>query len=434
MRIATATIFENQTASIDNLVFQQQQLGNELSTGKALNQPSDDPTQIGEDLSLRAAIASENTLGTNLQNAVSQLTMVDGSLSSLTNILQSARQLAIEGASDTLSTQQRQAIGAQIDQLLSEAIGIANTSYGGRYVFAGTSSTNAPPVEAHGSPVSSVTFSGNFESQSEVTLGGQKISISTSLQEAFNFDATNGSPDVFQTLINLRDTLDAGTVVDQSATSVNQQGTVIGASSTLGPGPNQATLTTALTPDSTGQYTIVVDGGSGSVSITFLPTDTIATMISKINAATGTTGVTATFDAKTQRLSLSSQNGQPFTVTDAPSAGATNSANFVEAFGLTTNADLVQTDSTQLNDVDNVLNVALKARAVIGGRIDALNRMIDQNNQSITDNTQEQSQIEDANIAQTVTQFSQTQTALQAAYSTTAHLESKILFDYITTA
>jgi flagellin-like hook-associated protein FlgL len=43
-----------------------------------------------------------------------------------------------------------------------------------------------------------------------------------------------------------------------------------------------------------------------------------------------------------------------------------------------------------------------------------------------------QSNIEDTNIPATVTAFSQTQTALQAAYSTTDRLESKILFDYIT--
>jgi flagellar hook-associated protein 3 FlgL len=118
-------------------------------------------------------------------------------------------------------------------------------------------------------------------------------------------------------------------------------------------------------------------------------------------------------------------------VTDVASPGATNTANFVEAFGLTTNSDFVQNLSTQLGDIDNVLNTTLNSRAVIGGRIDALNTLSDQNSQSITDNTQVQSQIEDTNVASAVTQFTQVQTALQAAYSTTTHLESKILFDYI---
>lgn len=433
MRIATSTVYDNQINSIDNLVFQQQQLGNDLSTGKTLNQPSDDPTQIGEDLSLRATISSQNTLGVNMENASSELTAVDGALSNLTNIIQSVRQLAIEGASDTLSQQQRQAIGAQIDQLLNETISIANTQYNGKYVFAGTSSSTAAPVQAQGVPVSSVTFTGNFQSQSQIVLNGQTLQLSTSLRDAFNFDATNGSQNVFQTLINLRDTLDNGTVVDQSATSVNQQGTVVGPGTLLG----AATFATPLSADSSGNYSIDIDGLADSGPITFTAGMTMAQVVNQINLASAVTGVTATFDYKTERLSLSSQNGHTFTVSDAqtpsPPAAApsTNTSNFVEAFALTGTADLVQNVSTQLNDVDNVLNVALNARAIIGGRVDVLNSMTDQNNTSITDNTQVQSQIEDGDVASLATQFSQTQTALEAAYSTTSHLESKILFDYI---
>lgn len=432
MRIATATIFDNQTAAMDNLTVQQQQLGLDLSTGKSLNEPSDDPTQIGQDLTIRSTIASETTTGTNLASATDQLTATDGSLSTLTNILQSARQLAIEGATDTLSTSQRQAIGSQVDQLLNEAIGIANTSYGGRYIFAGTSTLTSAPVQAQGSPTSSVAFTGNFQSQGQVFLNGQEFSLSTSLQEAFNYRAADGSPDVFQVLMNLRNTLNNGTVVDQSATSVNQVGTLISASTSL----QNALFASPLTPDASGDYSIAINGtpplGSpANVLVTFLPTDTMAQVVQKINADTTQTGVSAAFDVKTQKLILSTANQATFTVTDAASPGSSSTGNFVEAMGLSTNADFVQNLSTQLGDIDKVLNTTLSARAVIGGRIDALNQITDQNNTSITNNTATQSGIEDANIASTVTQFTATQTALQAAYSTTTKLESKILFDYV---
>ena len=56
MRIATSTIYDNQTTSIDNLVAQQQQYGAELSSGKRLNAPSDDPTEISQDLSVSTSI------------------------------------------------------------------------------------------------------------------------------------------------------------------------------------------------------------------------------------------------------------------------------------------------------------------------------------------------------------------------------------------
>jgi flagellar hook-associated protein 3 FlgL len=438
VRIATSTIFDSQTQAIDNLTFQQNQLGTEISSGKSLNEPSDDPTQIAQDLTLHTTIATENTTSTNLTSAVDELTSTDSALSNLTNVLQSARELAVQGASEALTASQRQSIAGQVDQLLTQAIGVANTNYAGQYIFAGTSTLPSAPVIAKGSPTSSVTFTGNFQTQSQVFQNGQSFTLSTTLQEAFNYDSSDGTPDVFSVLQNLRDTLSNGTVVDQSATSVNQQNTVINSNSTLGPGANQATLATALTADSSGDYSISINGtppngASANVLVTFLPTDTMADVVAKINAVTAQTGVSASFDVKTQKLVLSTQNEQPFYVTDASSPGATNTANFVEAFGLTTNADFVQNLSTQLGDIDNVLNTALNARAVIGGRIDALNTLSSQNSQAINNNTTTQSQIEDTDVASAVTQFTQTQTALDAAYSTTSRLESKILFDYLGT-
>ena len=59
MRIATSTIYDNQIQSIDNLSAQYQSIGQDLSTGKSLNVPSDDPSQISQDLTLTTSIASE---------------------------------------------------------------------------------------------------------------------------------------------------------------------------------------------------------------------------------------------------------------------------------------------------------------------------------------------------------------------------------------
>lgn len=431
MRIATSTVFADQTATIDNLSYQQTTLGTELSSGIALNQPSDDPQQIGEDLSLHTAVATENTAASNIQNATNQLTYSDSALSSLTDVLQSANQLAVEGASDTLSTSQRQAIAGQVSQLLTEAVNVANTTYDGQYLFAGTSTSPQPPIQTQGSPPSSVSFSGNNQTQSQ-NINGQVVETSTTMQEAFNYGSTDGTPNVFQVLMNLRDTLSSGTVVDQSATAINQQGTTIGPDTQLG----SASLATALTADSSGNYSFSItgapaNGAPATETFTFSSSDTISNVIAQINAATGQTGVSASFNVKSQKLILTGQPGTSFNVQDVSSPGASNTANFVEAFGLSGTADFTQNISTQIGDIQNSLNVTLSARAVIGGRIDALNDLSSQNNQAITDNTQLQSQIEDTDVASTVTQFSQTQTALEAAYATTSQLESKILFDYI---
>src|SRR5664279_1392867 len=103
MRIATSTIYTQQAMSIDNLETQWQTQGKNLSTGKSLNAPSDDPTQIAADLDVRTTIKVENQQSTNIQAATAQLTSTDSALASLTSILQSARQLATSAATSLIS-------------------------------------------------------------------------------------------------------------------------------------------------------------------------------------------------------------------------------------------------------------------------------------------------------------------------------------------
>jgi flagellar hook-associated protein 3 FlgL len=448
MRIATSTIYAQQTAAIEDQAALYAQTGLQLSTGKQLSNPSDDPTRIAQDLSVRSAIDATGQQAKNVQSAVSELTTTDSALSSLTAVMQSARQLAIQGSSDTLTAQQRAAIGSQIDQLLQQSVAIGNTSYAGRYVFGGTTSSGNPPVQQQGNPIAGVTFAGNEQEQGQLVYNGQEFALSTTFQAAFNYTSPDGSPDVFQTLIALHNTLVNGVVVDRSAAAINRAGSVVYGPQGLPASPLPTTLGTpnafAVTPaaDSTGNFSLningSVNGAAGMVTITLPPgaaiDDGIAppagtSLVAQINAATATTGVTATFDTKAQKVVLTGTGS--FYVTDVPSAGATNSGNLTKVLGLATQADFVQNVSTQLGDIDHALNGVLGARSVIGARIQALGSIADQLQTALTDNTKVQSGIEDVDVAAAATKLSATQTALQAAYSTTNRLESKTLFDYL---
>jgi len=449
MRIATSQIYSQQVASIDDLQATYAQQANELSTGKSFNAPSDDPTQVGEDLNVRTTLATEAQQGNNVQGAVSQLTTTDSTLANVTSLVQSARSLAVEGATDDLSTEQQQAIGNQVDELLQQTVAAANTNFGGTFIFAGSAPQSTPPITPQGNPINGVTFSGNNETQGQLLYNGQSFALSTTMQQSFNLGSTDGSPSVFGVLTNLRNTLTSGLVVDQSSAAINQQGTVIYGNGTPAvPGLTTiaaAKFATPIQADSTGQYSITINNADASGAqhvntYTFTGADTIdgpappggaGSIVGEINANTATTGLTATFNAKTQKLVLTNAGGGAFFVSDVPSPGATNTSNFTTTFGLQGQADLPNTISTQLGDIDNALNVVLNARSVVGARIDALSTIGNQLNSNIVDNQQQQSNIEDVDVAQATSAFTLTQTALQAAYATTTRLESKTLFDYL---
>lgn len=427
MRISTSTIYDNQTSSIDNLVAQQQQYGAVLSSGKQLNAPSDDPTAIAQDLSVRTTLVQESQTTANLRDTNAELSTVDGALSTLTDVVQKGRALAVAGATDALSPSQLAAMADQVDGLLQQAIGIANTQYAGKYVFGGSSSPSGGAVTANGQPVSSVTFNGNLSAQQQQFANGQSAVTSVTVQQAFNLGATDGSPDVFQSLINLRDSLRKGSVVDESSVALNKAGTSISAATAL----NSPNFKTPLVPDSSGNisFTIATSANTAGQTFTFAPGASVGSVLAAINGAG--LGVTASLDPKTELLSIASPSGDAFQIKDVPSAGATNASNFTVAFNLQSQADRPNTISRQIGDFDRVLQVTTNARSTIGATIQTLNDLSSSTDSQVVNNKKVQSGIEDADIAKVISQFSQTQTALQAAYGTTTRLESKTLFDYL---
>jgi flagellar hook-associated protein 3 len=445
MRIATATIYAQQTAAIDDQTALYAELGQQLSSGKQLNAPSDDPSQIAEDLQLHVTIDTTTQQSTNVKSAVSELTQTDSALSSLTSVMQSAQTLATQGASDTLSASQRSSLADQVDQLLQQAIAIGNTQYAGKYVFAGTSTSANPPVVQQGNPITGVTFTGNEQAQGQLIYNNQQFALSTTFQSAFNFNSSDGSPDVFQTLIRLRDTLQNDTAADASTAAINRAGTVVYGAASPAPTLLSAANTFATTPvpDSSGSFSLQINGavnGVQSVQTVTVPANApldggAGSVTGAINAVTAQTGVTASFDPSTQKVSLTGTGS--FYVSDVASPGATNSGNLTSVLKLastssSSQADMVQNVSTQLGDVSDLLNTVLNARSVIGSRIQTLSSIGDQLQTSITDNTNVESGIEDVNVAAATTKFTATQTALQAAYDTTNRLEGKTLFDYLT--
>ena len=368
MRIATSTIYSNQTLSIENLESQYQQQGQELSTGIALNEPSDNPTVIAQDLEVRNDSAVTTQIGQNLTGLNNVLSTTDSTLSSLTSILQSARNLAIEGATDTITTTQRQSIGQQVNQLLQEAIGLANTQYGGKFIFSGTAaSPGSSLVTAVGNPPSAVTAENNIVQQTEELPNGQHVPTNVTLQQAFNLNASNGSPSVFQMLIRLRDTMDQGQTTDESSSQVNLNymavttGTLVSTLENSGrtrrcrsrwPRPARATWRLRSPRRSRPR---------ARRSPSRRPRRCCKWSMRSTLASTAT-GVVASFNYQTQRLSLNDVQNQNFLVSNVAAAPGIATSNFTNAFLLGSTGDVVNNLSTQLGDIDNTLSVALGCR------------------------------------------------------------------------
>jgi flagellar hook-associated protein 3 FlgL len=186
----------------------------EIATSQTVNVPSDDPAS--------AAVLVENAFQTSqadqFQRSIGsiqgEMENADSALNSIVTSLQQAITLGTEGANGTVNAADRQAIATQVQGIQSQLLSLANLTYQGSYVFAGTA-TQAAPYVLDPSSSSGVTYQGN-SGVNTVTLGND-FSLQTNLPGSALFSASG--TDMFQSIQNLITSLDSGTGI---GTAVNE--------------------------------------------------------------------------------------------------------------------------------------------------------------------------------------------------------------------
>jgi len=148
----------------------------EISSGKSVNEPSDNPTAAA----MLIGNNDEATLNAgylqNLSTVNGALSAASSTLSSMQTALQQAISLGVEGANGTLSTSDQAAIVAQLQGIQSQLISLANTSYEGNYLFGGTVTSEAPYTTNIADP-SGVTYNGNSDVNYVSVGAGYQIQI-----------------------------------------------------------------------------------------------------------------------------------------------------------------------------------------------------------------------------------------------------------------
>ncbi len=145
MRIGTLNMFQQGVdAMIDRQsdVFRTQQ---QLSSGKRINRPSDDPAGAAQLIGLSDSLDTTRQYQRNIDAIRSRLELEDSSLAAVGDALQRARELAVQGLNDTNSAENRAGMAQEIRQIVDELIGLANrTDAAGEFLFAGFRGQAAP--------------------------------------------------------------------------------------------------------------------------------------------------------------------------------------------------------------------------------------------------------------------------------------------------
>lgn len=145
MRISTAYQYSNLETNVQLTAGRLYDAQQQVSTGRRLNKPSDDPAGLAKSLSLRTLRASIEGYDQNLQTAKGILGYTDESLSSMHDIANSAYQAALKGANSSTDQPARNALADQITQLQTRLVTVANSrGPSGQYLFAGQKDDTQP--------------------------------------------------------------------------------------------------------------------------------------------------------------------------------------------------------------------------------------------------------------------------------------------------
>lgn len=129
----------------------------QLSTGRRVNRPSDDPSAAASEVENLAQQARVDQYLQSVGSLRAQLQTADSTLSTVITALSRAVSLGVEGGNGSLTSSNLQQIAVEVQGILDQVVQAANISFQGNFLFSGTNTSTAPFTQGAGS----VTYNGN---------------------------------------------------------------------------------------------------------------------------------------------------------------------------------------------------------------------------------------------------------------------------------
>jgi flagellar hook-associated protein 3 FlgL len=186
----------------------------QLASGRSVNQLSDNPVAAASLVQNHDQASADGQFLQNLSTLQSKYQVADSALGNVVSALTRALSLGTEGANGTLNSGDRQAIAGEVQGLLNQTVSLANTSYQGAFLFAGTKVTTQPFTLD--TVTNAVTYNGNSATTSVELSNGDSISANLPGNQLFQ----NASGSVTGALQGLYSALTTGTNIPASVTEV----------------------------------------------------------------------------------------------------------------------------------------------------------------------------------------------------------------------
>jgi flagellar hook-associated protein 3 FlgL len=187
--------------SLNRLDTTQQQ----LSSGKKINQPSDDPYGTSQAMSLNGQLSSLNDYTNNITDGTAWTQQATTSLGDIDSMVQRVRELVVQASNGTYTQSDLNASASEVNQLIDAIKQEANASYNGQYIFSGTSTGTAPYQTG-----STDTYQGGTGSVNRLIGPNTTLSVSTNISQLLGNGQASGDGGLLDTLRTIASDMQSG--------------------------------------------------------------------------------------------------------------------------------------------------------------------------------------------------------------------------------
>ncbi|MHB1627063.1 MAG: flagellin N-terminal helical domain-containing protein [Bacilli bacterium] len=282
MRITQTMMTQQFLNNITNDNQRMSQLEQELSTGKQLNSPSDNPLAVSQDMGIRAILAQTQGFQSTISAGLTWMNNTAGALQNIISGLQTIRTQTVEGLNGTSNTPAvQQALAKSVQQVTAGIYQTLDSQQGNRYLFGGAQTGAAP----------SAALSGAVGALNYQVANNSMIQVNVTASSLFLTTPTGASGNLQQTLGNIAADLQAGNtsglqtdLADLSANLTN----VVNANADLGTRINRLTSLqnqmAQYNTTMTNQKGVIEDANMAKVITQFNTDQTVYTAALKMGA------------------------------------------------------------------------------------------------------------------------------------------------------
>lgn len=401
MRISSSTFYTESVTSMNQLQVNIAQTTQQLATGRKILSPADDPAAAARASELTQTDSANTQFGSNRMAATNVLSLADGVLQSVTNLLMDAKDVSSAAANAMLNPAARKSLAADIQGRLQELMGLANSSDGtGNFIFAGAQGKVQPFADS----AAGVMYQGDDVQRKVQAAPGRQIPI------------TDSGADIFMRIRSGNGTFAASPALANTGDSTISQGIVTDAA--------------------------LYDGHNYQIAFTAANTYDINDLTTGLPVTTGNTyvsGQAISFKGVQFEIKGTPAINDKFDVTPSKNQSifdtltklvATLNINIPTGSPMV-NAGYRQGLSDAFNSLDQSLNSVLGVRATMGARLKELDALNVTGDNLGLEYKATLSKIQDTDYNKAISDLTQQQMVLTAAQKSFSQVSKMSLFDYL---